>query len=173
MILMLLQEEQTVTFEPMSICYSRPTWYEKLFVLYLIAILIFLLVRLIRCAICLHRLRKLERSQVSSAELFGTLWQQCWWNARSSTKFSFLTLLLSLITLSMSLTNEFLNLATAKQLTAAPVLSRLADKLTSFSAGLVVCILLYACGFFFESRLNRHKLRFDAAAEKKSAETVN
>jgi len=44
------------------------------------------------------------------------------------------------------------------------VLERISYKLTPFNAGMVVSILFYASGFFFESRLNRHKLCFDAAA---------
>jgi hypothetical protein len=156
-----MQDEQTVTFQPTYVDGS-PYWIEKLFALFLLAILVVLLVRAIRCTYFLLKIRSIEKSQTNAFELMREQWQQCWWNAHSLTKFAVLTFFLSFFTLSMSLVDAFMGLATEKQFNSLFVFGRLSEKLTTFNAGLVVCILLYATGFYFESRLNRRKMKFEA-----------
>ena len=157
----MIQDEQVVTFTPMYVDGS-PYWAEKLFALYLLAILVLLLIRAMRCMYLMRKIRLIEKSRSSAFELLGELWQRCWWNAHSLTKFAVLTFFLSFLTLSMSLVDAFMGLATEKQFYAPFLFERLSEKLTTFNAGLVVCILLYATGFCFESRLNRRKMKFEA-----------
>ncbi len=155
-----IQEEQTVTFQPMFVD-GKPYWMEKLFVLYLLFILLLLLNRIVRLLFSLRVLRKLNRSEQADVPVWSEVWTESWLYAHSLTKFGILTFFMSVLTLSMSIVDEFMGLATEKHYVAPFVLERLAYKLTAFNAGMVVSIALYAAGFFFESRLHRRKLAFE------------
>lgn len=162
---MWIQDEQTVTFQPMFVD-GKPYWMEKLFVLYLLFILLLLLDRAVRLLFNLRALRKVIGSEQVEVLVWSEVWTKSWQYAHSLTKFAILTFFMSVLTLSMSLGDEFIGLATAKHYFAPFVFERLAYKLTTFNVGLVVCILLYGFGFFFESRLHRRKLAFERVRNK-------
>ncbi len=155
--MILLQEtKQTLTFQPMFVDGSPP-WYERLFVLYLLVMLIVLLVRGVRLAAGLRKLRKIEKNDPKASALAHDLWNSASFRARSLSKFSLLTFFLSLLIISMEGFDAFHGIRVQMTTVMARRVADFADKLPGFSFGMLVCVILYAFGWFFESRLNHRK----------------
>lgn len=165
MILILLQEEQTVTFSPTFIWIDH-SWYEKLFVLGLFALLVFVLFRDVQLALGLRKLRKLARRKPVEISPWREVYDRNELRAQFLSKLSILIFFASLFMLSVAMTEAFsaFNFQKGSELQWLAVY--FSEELPEFSFGMLICTLLYAGGFFFESRLNRHKLRLDAAAVK-------
>lgn len=149
---------ETVTFSPEDLT-RNPPWPEKLLGFYFLAILIVLLVRLVQIIRCLWTLRKLgsaAQDEREKAWALGSL------RARSLRRLAVLTFFLCGLEISLVLTNDLWVVGTEKVAHSWWLLVNFAQDLTAFNFGMVVCSLLYACGFFFESRLERRKLATDA-----------
>lgn len=160
---MIQEAEQTVAFDP-SYIWKNPPWHEKLFTWYVLAMLVLLLIRCVQLSVGLQRLRS---GQVTASN-WHEIWTVCKMRTQSLSKFAVLTFFISVHTGTISI-SDFASYF-ALQRIPDPTLFYLgvSDSMKLFSLGVAACVLLYASGFFFESRLNRHKLRFDAAAEKAS-----
>ena len=158
--MILLQEEQTIQFSPMYVD-SSPYWYEELFALYLFLAAIFWVVRAIKLIIALRKLHAIEEAVTAPRNEFHAYWDQSMVRARYLSKLAVLTFFLSVFVASMSLANALLGMVNEKTPIVSFVLIRFGEKLAPFNLGMVVCILLYASGLFFESRLNRRRMRFE------------
>ncbi len=150
---------ETVTFSPGSFT-RNPSWPEKLLVLYLLAILIFLLVRVIQLIWCLRSLRKREPVAQDG-------WDKVWClgklRSRSLMRLAFLTLLVCVLEISLTVTDGLWAIGTQKGAHSWWLLVEVAEDLGPFNAGMAICIVLYAFGFFFESRLERRRLAISTA----------
>jgi len=150
---------ETVTFSPESLT-RNPPWQEKLLGLYLFAMLVFLLVRVIQLIWCLLALRKIEPVAQNHWDKTWTLGKL---RARSLMRLAILTFLLCVLEMSLSFTNVLWVVGTQKVAHTWWLLVEVAENLGAFNAGMVVCIVLYACGSFFESRLERRRLAVNTA----------
>jgi hypothetical protein len=74
-----------------------------------------------------------------------------------------LTFFLCVLDLSLTLTNVLSEVGNGRTAHSWFILDGFAQELAPYNAGMIVCIALYACGFFFESRLGRRKLALDRA----------
>ena len=153
--MILFQETgDTVSFSPEDFT-RNPPWQEKLFAVYLLAILIVLVVRAIQLIRCLWVLRKNGPAAQDG-------WEQVWTlgrlRARSLMRLAILTFFLCILEVSASFTDELWAVGTQKVAHTWWLLVEVAEGLGAFNAGMVVCVLLYVCGFFFESRLERRRL---------------
>jgi hypothetical protein len=101
----MLQDDQTVPFEPMYVDGDQP-WVTKLFVLYLLIVVVVSLVRVVLLAANLRKLRKAEKHPIS-ALLSDTLWSDCYSKARSFKDLSVVTFLLSLLNFAWCTANDF------------------------------------------------------------------
>ena len=161
--MILFQEEgQTVTFEPTFVDGPR-SWHERLLALYILCILIFLLIRIAQLYLTSRTLQKTMKIPEDGANDWRHLWEQSKTQAHSLSKVAFLTLILCLWEVSMSLTDILMEFGTRKASFSNWAFIDFAQRLTPVSAGLLISSALYACGFFFESRLGRHKLAHDRA----------
>jgi hypothetical protein len=150
-----MQEDMTVSFDP--ILYEpQTTWFQRLFVIYLFSVFLIAIYRAIRIAWGMRKLRKLESgtSSDSGAE-FPAHWELCLRDTESFKKFSYLTLLLSLLVLAMGTGDVLLGVATQKVPVIAVSAERMANAITSFSVGIVACIVLYCLAMFFDALLAR------------------
>jgi hypothetical protein len=150
---------QTVTFSPEGFP-RNPPWPEKLLGFYILAILIVLLVRIIQLIRCLLASRK-----IGPAALDG--WDRVWTlgklRARSLRRLAILTLFVCILEISLSFTNGLWEVGTQKVAHSWWLLVSVAEDLGAFNVGMAICIVLYAFGFFFESRLERRRLAISTA----------
>jgi hypothetical protein len=166
--MILFQENgDTVTFSPGSLT-RNPPWQEKLLGLYLFAILIVLLVRVVQLTRCLWALRK---NELAAKDGWDKAWTLGKLRARSLMRLAVLTFFLCTLEMSLSLTNQLWAVGTRNVAYSWWTLVGVAEELGAFNAGMVVCVSLYACGFFFESRLERRRLAVDNASAPPQAST--
>jgi len=158
---------ETVTFSPESLT-RNPPWQEKLLGLYLFAMLVFLLVRVIQLIWCLLALRKIEPVAQNHWDKTWTLGKL---RARSLMRLAILTFFLCVLQISLSFTNDLWAVGTQKVAHSWCLLVEVAEGLAPFNLGMVVCVLLYSCGLYFESRLERRKLSLNAARVSSQAPT--
>jgi hypothetical protein len=158
--MILFQESgDTVSFSPESLT-RNPPWQEKLLGFYLLAILIVLLVRVIQLIRCLWALRK---NGPAAQDGWENIWTLGKLRARSLMRLAILTFFLCILEMSGSFANDLWAVGTQKVAHSWWLLVEVAEDIGAFNAGIVVCIVLYACGFFFESRLERRKLAVQTA----------
>jgi hypothetical protein len=162
--MILFQENgDTVTFSPESLT-RDPPWQEKLLGFYLLAMIIVLLVRVIQLIRCLWALHK---NGPAAQDGWDQLWTLGRLRARSLMRLAILTFFVCILEMSLSFADELWAVGTQKVAHTWWLLVAVAEGLSAFNAGMVVCVVLYACGFFFESRLERRKLAFDRAPNAK------
>ena len=149
----------TGSFSPEDLT-RNPPLQEKLLGFYLLAILIVLLVRAIQLIRCLWALRK---NGPAAQERWDKVWTLGNLRARSLMRLAVLTFLLCVLEMSLSFTNVLWVVGTQKVAHTWWLLVEVAENLGAFNAGMVVCIVLYACGSFFESRLERRRLAVNTA----------
>lgn len=136
-------------------------WYERLFVLYLLVMLFVLLTRRVGLVVSLRRLRRIERNDPSPSASAHVLWGSASLRTRSLSKLSLLTFFLSLLIISMEAFDAFHGIRAQKTTVMAWRVADSSDKLPVFTFGMLVCVILYTVGWFFESRLNRRKASFE------------
>jgi hypothetical protein len=157
--MILFQENSdTVTFSPNGLIGDPPT-HQKLFTFYLLAVLIFLLVRIIQLIRCLWALR---RSQPAAQKVWEKAWALGKLRTCSLMRLAFLTFFLCVLEVSLTLTNTLSLVGTGRTAHSWWLLDGVAQNLAAFDFGIIVSAALYAFGFFFESRLERRKLAFNA-----------
>jgi hypothetical protein len=151
-----MQEEMTVQFQP--IYEGHTSWFQRLFIIYLLSVLLITVFRSVRL---IWRVRKLRRQKSSassgSSSEFLPRWDSCQRDTESMKKFSHLTLLLSLLVLAMGSINVLAGVSTAKAPSVPYTAGYMADAITPFSVGIGVCIVLYCCAMFFDALLARRK----------------
>ncbi len=148
----MLQEEQTVTFQPIYEGYQP--WFAKLFVFYLFVVLIVLLLRSARFVWILLKLRKRnERSESLFNKVGGGLFGQ---NA-SSKQLGGLTVLVSILNLSWWTADILLGVRAEKTPTLAYILPAIGDALTAFTLGIIVAVATLGGSMWAQFALNRRR----------------
>jgi hypothetical protein len=157
-------QEITVGWEPMY--EGRLPWFTKVFVVYLALVLFASAFRAIRPMWHRRGLRKMEMEQEPSSpptSRFQLLWETCYAKAASIKNLSVLTFLLTLLVFAWSTTRILLGVTMEKVTGAGFLAGAMAEVLTVFSLGILVCAALYAFAIFYEAALVRRKMRFDRA----------
>jgi hypothetical protein len=142
----------------------RLPWFTKVFVIYLALVLFASAFRAMRLMWHLRGLRKMGQEASGPAiSRFQLLWGTCYSKAASIKNLSVLTFLLSLLVLAWSTTRVLVGV-TMERVTAVGFLAgAMAEVLTTFSLGILVCAALYAFAMFYEAALVRRKTRLDCA----------
>ena len=153
--MIVIKDEQTVTFQP-GYMYGPTPWYERLFVLYLLAVLVIFLIRVTGLAVNLYKLRK-ARKQALQAPVSEALWMDCHAKVYSFKELCTLTLLISFFVSAWHTADVLFSVGTAKALNTAFVMADAAHGLIVFNSGLIVCIVLYGGAMFFGGVVRRSK----------------
>ena len=151
-----MQEEQTVSFEPMYVDGPMP-WHQRLFVWYVWLVAVLIVFRLVKFGIRLHRLKKLSKADGKDCIGFSVLWADSYEMAGSMKNFAVLTFLLSILEFSWSAIDNFSSLQMQKTSHWQPIVMRLTDALGAFMAGLIICIALFASSMLMQYLLKRRK----------------
>jgi hypothetical protein len=151
----MLQDDQTVSFQPMYVDGDQP-WVTKLFVLYLMIVFVVSLVRVALLAANLRKLRKAKKHPIPTP-LSDALWADCYARARSFKDLSVVTFLLSLLTFAWCTANDFSSIRAVKTPNVAYVLVRTGDGLVALAFGLIICIALYSAAMLSESAIRRRR----------------
>ena len=153
-------QETAVGFEP--IYEGHLPWFAKVFVVYLALALLASMVRAIRLIWGLHSLRKMEQGNATKPiSRLQFLWESCSTKIASIKNLSALTFLLSLLVSAWSTTRILLGVTMEKVTGTAFLAGAMAEVLTLFSLGILVCAVLYTFAFFCEAVLARRKLKLD------------
>jgi hypothetical protein len=129
-----MQEDQTVSFSPIGVEGEEPL-FTRLFVVYLLVVLVLLLVRIVRLAVNLWKLRKAQK-QSAPVSLSESLLADCYAKTQSFRNFSALTFLVSLLNFAWFATDVFASISNQKITNVGFVLARIADGLVPFALGL-------------------------------------
>jgi hypothetical protein len=158
-----MQEGSQIGWDPLSIDYHLP-WESRLFVLYLIAVLAISIVRLgslVRQFWSLrHALAPKSGSVTEGSELeikFFNVWGACSAKVQSMKRAVVLTFLLSVLVATDGLRATVLAIADQKAFLIGAFNGGLAEALTLFALGILVCAVLYAICGFCEGILVRRK----------------
>jgi hypothetical protein len=153
----MLQEEQTVAFQPMYDVFVP--WYIRLFHLYLALVV---LLTVLRSAHLIWTLRTPEtavhRSETFTHVRSQDFWEHSYVKAQSLKTLSHLTFLISITALLWSLADDLTQVATQKTAGIGAIAGALADTLRTFSAGIVISTALFCVAVLCERLIRRRKL---------------
>lgn len=163
----MLQEEQTVSFDPRYIDNYVP-WYIGMFHLYLALVLLLALFRSARLVWNLRSRRTAARASESAMRLHAEdFWEYAYVRTRSLKTLSHLTFLVSVVALLWSAADDLTQVATQKTASIRAVAGAFADILRTFSMGIVVSIALLCAAVLCERLVRKRKL---GAAREQSKE---
>ena len=142
-----MQEDQTVSFQPMS--HDGPVpWFENLFVIYLLCVLLVTVDRAVRLMWTLRKHRKAQKLEALPESTFQRFWEACHSTTRSIRDFSHLTFLLAALVLSWDATDIFEGVSNAKVTSLPYIAGELARALVPFLMGIVTCSAQFCCSMF-------------------------
>jgi hypothetical protein len=154
----MLQEEQTVAFDPMEV---HVPWYTALFRLYLGLVVVLAIFRLARFLWTLRKQRTVPGTESTADDSsLSEFWERSFIRARSFKTLSHLTFLIAVTVLAWTLSGVSLQVATQRTSSIGAIAGALADALKTFSVGAAVSTALFCCGSFCESLI--HRRRFGA-----------
>lgn len=148
-----MQEDQTVSFQPMYVDERQP-WFLELFVLYVLIVLVVFLVKAIKLTASLRKLRKARKNSIH-ATVADSMWASSYATAYSFKDISALTFFASLLNATWYTADVFLSVRFEKTTSINYVLARTGNGLVALALGLIVCIALYSASMFFQAAL-RH-----------------
>jgi hypothetical protein len=140
-------QETSVAWEPMYESHLR--WFTKAFV------------SVARGLTLVWWLWRLDMNQQ------GAEWESCQAKTASIKRLSILTFLLSLLAFAWSTTKILQGVAVQKVAGSAFLAGAIAETLTVFSFGILVCAVLYGFVVFCEGALARRKMAFSQAKRRK------
>ena len=156
-------QSQTVSFQPIG--YEGPLpWYVKVFVIYLLCVL---LTTIVRTVALLWKLRKLQKMQERGGYLqseIQSFWEISYSRIRSIKSFSHLTFLLAVIVLGWDATDILAGISMEKVSNSSFVAARFAEALVAFLMGVILSCVLFVCAMFLENRVRRGRLRLGGKA---------
>jgi hypothetical protein len=161
----MLQEDQTVSFQPMN-HEGRVPWFVSLFVIYLLCVLLMTFIRVVFLMWTLRKRRKAQEREVPLDSSSQGFWEDCQSTVRSIRNFSQLTFLLAALVLFWNATNILAGVSTAKAPSLSYVAADLADALVPFLSGIVLCTALFCSAMFLERLVRRRRLIIDRKAAK-------
>src|SRR5258708_2583142 len=151
-----MQEDQTVSFQPMGHEGSIP-WFEKLLVIYLLCVLLMTVVRAVRMMWTLRKHRKAQKREVLPESSSQSFWEACHSTIRSIRDLSLLTFLLAGLVLSWDATEIFDGVANAKAPTLSYIAGDLSRALVPFVMGLGICSAQFGCSMFLDRLIRRRR----------------
>jgi len=151
----MLQEEQTVSFQPIGY-EGRVPWYVDLFLVYLLYVLLSTIANLIRVTWTLRKHRKSQDWE----------WESCHSRVRSIRNLSHLTFLLAVVVLSWNATNILAGVSMEKVQSFSYVAAGLSQALVPFVMGIIFCAGQFCCAMFLESFLRRRMPPLDQKGNK-------
>jgi protein-S-isoprenylcysteine O-methyltransferase Ste14 len=158
-----MQEDQTVSFQPMG--YGGHTlWFENLFVIYLLYVLVMTVIRTVHLMWTLRQHRKAHEREKPLESSSQMVWEICYSKIRSIRNFSHLTFLLALLVLSWNVINILASVYTAKTPSFTYVAAGLANALVPFLMGIIFCSVQFSCAMFLENLVRRRRLMLDRKA---------
>jgi hypothetical protein len=137
-------------------------WFAKVFVLYLAFVLALSAARAIGLIQRLRALRKLEQEiAIELTSKFPLSWELLYAKTAAIKGLSMLTLLLSLLVFAWRTAQIILGITMEKSTGVAFLAGSMAEVLTVFSLGILVCTVLYTFAIVFDAVLVRRKMRFN------------
>ena len=155
-----MQESTTIDWHPMY--EGQLTWSTRLFVIYLVVILLVFCFRAIRMLWHLRGLRKAGQE----ANSFWLAWDSSHARTVSIKNWSALTFLLSFFVSAWSMIGTLRGISMQKVTGTVFLAGATAEVLTVFCFGMLVCVVLYAFAFFYETLLLHCKLRHPPTSER-------
>jgi NADH:ubiquinone oxidoreductase subunit 3 (subunit A) len=155
-----MQEDQTVSFQPMSL-EGRVPWFVNLFVIYLLCVLLMTVVHAIRILWTLRKHRRVQEREAPLESVSQSIWELCHSKIRSIKNFSHLTLRLAALVLSWNATNILAGVFTEKAPSFPYVAGELAEALVPFLMGIIICSAQFSCVIFLESLVRRRRIMLD------------
>lgn len=150
-----MQEDQTVTFQPMEVYVP---WYIGLFRLYLVFVILLAIFRFVRILWILRKQRVALHTE-SSATLFSPeSLELSFIKARSFKTLSQLTLLIAVTVFVWSVSGDLMQVAMRRTSGVGALAGDFADALRNFSAGMIVSTALFSCSVFCERLIYPHRL---------------
>ena len=160
-----MQEEQTVSFQPISYDGPEP-WYVNLFLIYLLCMLLMTVGRAVRLMWVLRKHGKAQRREVPPESSSQSVWELCNSEIRTIRNSSHLNFLLATIVLSWHAVEILAGVATEKVASLPYVAGRLADAIVPFSMGAIICSVQFSCAMLLEGRVRRERLLLDRKVSK-------
>jgi hypothetical protein len=148
-----MQDNAAIQWDP--IYEGHLDWSSRLFIIYLFAVLLLSCFRAVRMFWHLRNLR--AAAQESNA--FRLAWDVAQARMASTKNWSVLTFVLSFLVAAWNMTRVLRGISMEKVTGTAFFAGATAEVLTGFCVGMLVCAVLYALSFFYETLLLRHKLR--------------
>ena len=161
----MLQEEQTVSFQPISYEGHTP-WFVNLFVIYLLYVLVKTIVSAVRLIWIVRKYEKALESHASVELRSQGPWEICHSKIRSIRNFSHLTFLLAALVLSWNAVDILAGVWTAKAPSLPYVAAELAQAIVPFAMGIVFCSGQFCCAMFLESLARRRRHQLDRKANR-------
>lgn len=153
-----MQEEQTVSFDPMYVDGPVP-WFERLFMLYLLLVSLTAIIRFLRLAWALRRHRKEQKSASFSGLDSQDFWDSCRTRCQSLRNSSILTFLLTTLVTAWSAVNMFTQVTVQKTASLIAIAGATSETLTTFSIGIIVCTMIFCCAIFLERLISSERRR--------------
>jgi hypothetical protein len=166
-----MQEDQTVTFQPMSL-EGRVPWFVNLFVIYLLCVLLMTAADAVRILWTLRKHRKAQEAEAPLESSSHSMWEICDSKIRSIKNFSHLTFLLAVLVLSWNATNILAGVFTAKAPSFPFAAGELAEALVPFTMGIIFSSAQFSCGMFLESLVRRRRPLLDRKASGRQLPSV-
>jgi len=150
-----MQEEQTVTFQPME---NYVPWYVGLFRLYLALVILLAIFRFARLLWTLRKKRIGDQIQLLADVNLSEHWERSYIKARSFKTLSLLTFLVAVTVFVWTMSGDLMQVATQRTSGVGAIAGALADALKTFAVGLIVSTALFCCAAFCERLIDRHRL---------------
>ena len=145
-------QSDTIQWNPMY--EGQVSWSARLFVVYLVVLLLVSGVRGMRMLWQLCRVRRAEEPNA-----FWLAWDSCNAAMVSLKNWSALTFLLSFFVCAWNMADTLRGISMQKVTGTAFLAGSAAELFAVFCFGMFVCVVLYGFTFFYEGLLTRHKLR--------------
>ena len=158
-----MQEGQDVTFQP-EFVWAHPPMYVGLFRLYLLLVSSWAIIRF-AWLLWAFRRQRIARQDESLAG-FSDIWELSSIKTRSLKALSQLTLLVALIVLAWTLSDDLTLIYVQKTSGVRAITGAFADALNTFCLGAIVSTGLFCCAAFCEHLIHRQRLGITRAGNK-------
>jgi len=161
---MLVDEEQTVNFDPRYICYQPVPWYTRLFTLYLFAVIVLMIFRTVSLASGLWRMRASKSAATAPAAILERC-ESAFARIKTLKNISLLTLFLSVANFALCLAGSLQQVAIQKTAGLVALSGAIAECLSTFAFEFFICSVLFALAIFFEHLFARRRQRLPRPGE--------
>ena len=160
-----MQEDTQIGWDPISINYHLP-WGSRLFILYLLAVVIVSVVKSISVLRTLWFSKRGSLGQSGPEEEFVQAWESCSNRVQSMKRWIFVTLFWTVLVALMLLRNNFVIVAEQKRIWPGAFYGFTAEMLAIVALGILVCAVLYTACVFYEGALERRKESWNSVRPK-------